>query len=55
MFGFVNNNAHRGDYKLNSFNFTHSKVEKVKLYLDGQPVDSRTISTDFVSGDVMEG
>ena len=55
VFGFVDNNAHRGDYKLNPFNFTHSKVEKVQLYRDGQPIDSRPISTNFVSGDVMEG
>ena len=55
VFGFVDNNAHRGDYKLNPFNFTHSKVEKVQLNLGGLPVDSRPISTDFVSGDVMEG
>ena len=27
----------------------------MQLNLDGQPVDSRAISTDFVSGDVMEG
>ena len=30
-------------------------MEKVQLNLDGQPVDSRAISTDFASGDVMEG
>ena len=55
VFGFVDNNAQRGDYKLNPFNFTHSKVEKVQLYRDGQPINSRPISTDFESGDVMDG
>ena len=55
MFSFVDNNAHKCHFKLNPFNFTHSKVEKVQLNLDGLQVDSRAISTDFVSGDVMEG
>ena len=55
VFGFVDNNAHRGDYKLNPFNFAHANVEKVSLYLEGQLVNQRAISTKFATGDVMEG
>ena len=31
VFGFVNNSAHTGNYKLNPFNFAHVNVQKVSL------------------------
>ena len=55
VFGFIDNNAHTGQYKLNPFNFSHVHVKRVSLYLDGQVVNSRAIETDFEHGDVMQG
>lgn len=54
VFGFVDNNAHTGSYKLNPFNFTHVDVQKVSLLNDGQIVNSRPLSTDFDDGDVIQ-
>ena len=55
LFGFVANNAHTGQYKLNPFNFDHVEVKRVSLFHDGQLVNTRPIETDFTSGDVMQG